>query len=53
MNYHEHDHAEDDATLRRGTLVALPDCIVNFLAATLMAIIFARWMSLDEFGIFA
>ena len=53
MRYHEHDHDEDDATLRRGILVALPGCIGNFLATTLLAVLFARWMGVDEFGVFA
>ena len=44
---------DQDSELPGRVLRALPGCIGNFAAASLMALLFARWMGVTEFGIFA
>ncbi|MBT5434777.1 MAG: oligosaccharide flippase family protein [Alphaproteobacteria bacterium] len=46
-------HRTGEGELRKRVLLALPGCIGNFAAASLMAVLFARWMCVTEFGIFA
>tara|TARA_B100000676_G_scaffold310057_1_gene375431 strand:+ start:3729 stop:4253 length:525 start_codon:yes stop_codon:yes gene_type:complete len=53
MSSEQHNLKYNSAELRRRTVVALPGCIGNFAASTLLALLFARWMGLEEFGVFA
>jgi len=47
------DDRSETSRLMHKTMLALPACSGNFAAATLIAMVFAGWMGVAEFGVYA